>query len=767
MAFSKPVYWTPSLSPNAEQFYPSQDVCRYCNHLRFCKDFDQLHIKESRHGPRTEISGTAYKYTISIHTYHLLTDVADPEHGRRPRDCRYCAFVYDALSLFFVDSAWNWKDDAMSNADLMIHIDVEKGEPMLLRCNDAFRCWHSFTSLRSVVEIYCLDRSALKDSDLPCMSLTLPEPAGTPEDLACEKSFCKLYGTCAADVGLSSQSYYVPNKILYLDGYTQEVVLWEKWSELPGLLDIGQRVDYATLCHGWLPTDPRLPRLLKANIDEWRKGVSFIYLPPAILDAVRVCVLNGITLLWVDSLCIVQDDECDLQRQLPVVGHYFRDSILTIAAASASSADDRFLSPPRQDWITKQIEFEASSGARATITLRRKYSRPMSLSEPVDSASARANLVRGSFRRAGQLYRRDWCFQQLMLATRTLHFTSAGVMYECKHHDCTRESVNRYRRTDVFTTAAEPVLVGKQNASWLSAIQEYASLVPSGGRDRLTAVAGLAACSELAMLDRYVAGLWKSNLLIGLLWEVRLRPGQKAVRRITFPRHASGAPSFSWASVNSGVEWEYHYEHYFRPIAKVVEVSRTPRNCNPYLPSSGAFVRLNGPLKPCTVGQAMTRDGRGRRHIAYVRNVNKGAKPIRHPFVGDGPLVRSQGTNAVREILRRNRRPKENLPRWSKKCPDVVRAYPRHGRSHLARYGHRDRRITPGRTLPTTKAFILGIGTQGRHVKAASRMLHNTVDGLVLTRSTKAPNSYKRIGCIKNLPIEIFQPLKHQEVILI
>jgi len=52
--------------------------------------------------------------------------------------------------------------------------------------------------------------------------------------------------------------------------------------------------------------------------------------------------------LWVDALCIIQDDAVDKVSQLKYMGSNYKNATLTIAAASADTVHDGFLS----DWPT-------------------------------------------------------------------------------------------------------------------------------------------------------------------------------------------------------------------------------------------------------------------------------------------------------------------------------------------------------------------------------------------------------------------------------
>jgi hypothetical protein len=60
-------------------------------------------------------------------------------------------------------------------------------------------------------------------------------------------------------------------------------------------------------------------------------------------DAVLACRAINIQWLWVDVLCIIQDDPVDKFQEIAQMGNIFRSAILTLVAATASRSDEGFL----------------------------------------------------------------------------------------------------------------------------------------------------------------------------------------------------------------------------------------------------------------------------------------------------------------------------------------------------------------------------------------------------------------------------------------
>jgi hypothetical protein len=101
--------------------------------------------------------------------------------------------------------------------------------------------------------------------------------------------------------------------------------------------------EYLTLSYVWGQKDiaAEMPTLTVSNIEALQKlqALSRIVLPATIDDALYTCIKLGRQYLWVDSLCIVQDDEHDVKEQLGRMGDIYSGSFLTLIAAWGDHAD--------------------------------------------------------------------------------------------------------------------------------------------------------------------------------------------------------------------------------------------------------------------------------------------------------------------------------------------------------------------------------------------------------------------------------------------
>ncbi|KAL9488301.1 hypothetical protein ACSS6W_000578 [Trichoderma asperelloides] len=765
-------------------------TCFFCNHLQFDPNFEALHVRQSISSQRTRIEGDPDDYFVTIPTRFLLRDGWEPRNDQELRDCRYCQFLHDALNLFFLEPSMNWIKDATGSWDGLLLVHIRTGFPLVLQCQNVIEFNKLWIHPRADIEVFCHDRSALSICDFPSMYLELPETEDMLEDQECEDFMNFNMRNCGGAPDRMDDCYVTPNRLLHINWYAQEIKLQQLPPGPPGAPGAPEMMEYATLSHCWSETDPNFPRLLKSNMRDWLGGICLDDLPQAIQDAAQVAYTNKVHYLWIESLCVIQDDEVDRVLQKPCVGAYFRDSVITIVAASSASPNDSFLYPRREDWITKQIEFTAPSGGTATITLRRRYSRQTSPLDATDESSYKSQLK--SFRRTGPLYRQQRCYQEALLGTRVISFTSAAITVNCRRHNqCTGDFTSRYKRNNVFgglvCAYEDPALhkkylakysrtnvfdgmlyTGKgreDTAMWLQAVMQYTARdMTVHPKDKLSGIAGLASMTSMAQKFQYFAGLWTSNLHEGLLWEVRLRPGQTSATRITFSFKKQKAPTFSWASVDAGVHYTEPWNGFFMPDATIVQACSMSKPHDPFGDVDGGYIKLEGRLIRCEVSQTLSGIGaKGKLSVAHFDMEEKEEglntpKTKRVSFVADGSLVMVKNRKAIRGLSRKRKKACSNFAsRKINKRKLKSERIPWRNVTFLTRnhYEFRKKSLKHDQKKIIGAAYVLCLGWRGVYNYDIDRHEHHNFEGLVLTPSLRYPGAFERIGCIRNVPAAI------------
>jgi hypothetical protein len=69
-------------------------------------------------------------------------------------------------------------------------------------------------------------------------------------------------------------------------------------------------------------------------------------LPAVFSDAIQVCRRLAIPYLWIDALCIIQDDDNDWEIEATKMATIYGLSAVTLSATMASNASSGFLNGP-------------------------------------------------------------------------------------------------------------------------------------------------------------------------------------------------------------------------------------------------------------------------------------------------------------------------------------------------------------------------------------------------------------------------------------
>ncbi|KAF2399724.1 HET-domain-containing protein, partial [Trichodelitschia bisporula] len=279
----------------------------------------------------------------------------------------------------------------------------------------------------------------------------------------------------------------------------------------------GETGKYIALSHCWGKGKPL--RLMKASFESFRNKILLADLPALFRDAVLLTRQLGVSYLWIDSLCIVQDDPSDWERESALMCNLYANAYVTIALSS-------LLGIPDTDYDARPLDYTQEE-------------RFVGCTAPWEN----------SF-----LISRGWVLQERLISQRTLHYTEAGLIWECATAmfcEClgpvSQEPFERSWKEE------EPKGLEGSLELWAHLVQWYTGLALTYESDRLIALAGLAARFEKQTDSRYICGVWLDRSLFHLAnqWDTKMAkwcpPG--AVERNT---ETCTSPSWSWASI-SGV----------------------------------------------------------------------------------------------------------------------------------------------------------------------------------------------------------------------
>ncbi|KAG4267588.1 hypothetical protein FPRO04_12743 [Fusarium proliferatum] len=324
----------------------------------------------------------------------------------------------------------------------------------------------------------------------------------------------------------------------------------------------GSRGTYCALSHCWGPQGKHPLRTTKANLEEHVANIPWSSVPRTFRDAIELIRGLGIKYLWIDSLCIIQDDDSDWNCEARKMASVYQRAALVIAAAGANdSTEGLFISKrPKPEYFS--LPNTSSDG------------------HVVSTYVAEAPHDTTEWGIGGPLEERGWVFQEWYLGRRRVFFTSEGIKWKC--------------REDEMNERAVWVHLGMiESTSWTNCLKTYSGKKLTIPTDRTKALLGVATEFGKRREDSFREDLstWEDGLANQLLW-----------RQIEEPHDRIGLPSWCWAAtggekfwllLNTGVDMG---EAVFGGIPQMVKLTKTQS-----LSATGHLIRvMTGPrLENC------------------------------------------------------------------------------------------------------------------------------------------------------------------------
>lgn len=564
----------------------------------------------------------------------------DKQTGVPFRDCRYCRLLCDVFDAFYIDEWMSWVTETHNAMPVSFGLMIRQGAPLVVT-TIGFVHDKYWKDARSDVEIY-LDPTVIPSTVPSTLSPAMPGfPAIGPANVRqtdtrseiCLSFIKDSVRQCYTEHGAcrSMSEAFVPTRLLYVGGGNAALRLCETttWQEQP---------PYVALSHCWGGSKPL--SLLKARLEEFKKRINVADLPNTFKDAIIVTQELQLPYLWIDSLCIIQDDTTDWEQEAARMADVYSKAFVVVTGSSSPNPETPFLGPREDEWLTKTFNFPVAPGVNVPVKARKRAV----LAAPLDQGLLEPPFTTswGTLKRVGPLYNRGWCFQEAYLATRNLHFTPGSLIFECKTHRRGEDQLPPYPST-------APGTLGHPDPAdqWRMLVKSFTSRQLTFGGDKLPAISGAAVTMPQAQHGRYLAGLWADTLLLDLMWQVMpwfVLAGQHS-ESLAYNDKEGGPPTWSWASMRWGVVWTKLKIP--QPVARVLDVQVTVEGVNPYGKVSGGVIKLQGRLRRCR----LKFDSR-LEHDAYYTLENGSTSKPQH-YRTDGPLSREMvpgpyGANARR-----------------------------------------------------------------------------------------------------------------------
>lgn len=319
------------------------------------------------------------------------------------------------------------------------------------------------------------------------------------------------------------------------------------------LQNTAKSLRYLTLSHCWGKNPAAKPiELLRSNLHGLEKSVMIDAAHKTFIQAINLTKALGFDYIWIDSLCIIQDDSEDKQQEISRMHLIYRGADANLVADAANDGSEGlFKKPAFRDQI-----------ALATVRPRWRTN------DSPGSPWVVVGRYQDSVYHNGTTARRAWCVQERLLARRLIQFTKEQVLWQCRRTKACQifpfgvpanypgepEPGADLDLPSVVERIGSELIEADEN-TWNSTCQwaqfvklfTVARLTEVG--DRLRAMAGVVGqiCDRHPELKgQYVGGLWKCYLPQAMLWKKRQSESSLAPR--------DRAPSWSWTGLECAID---------------------------------------------------------------------------------------------------------------------------------------------------------------------------------------------------------------------
>ena len=220
---------------------------------------------------------------------------------------------------------------------------------------------------------------------------------GSPTDAKCFNLARTWINQCTTHVGCRDTTSVILHK---------RVITTLEDPTLPSRLHIANNDSgqYVILSHCWGKTG--LAKLKNPLVAKFQDGIDLKLLPKSFRDAINITRHLGFQYLWIDALCIIQDNAEDWEQEAAKMTSYYGQSMLIISATAAEDSSKGILT-------NREVIYLPVMGKQMKYCLRQRLLRwTYDITHPV-------------------LHIRGWAFQERMFAPRILHYTRRQMIWEC------------------------------------------------------------------------------------------------------------------------------------------------------------------------------------------------------------------------------------------------------------------------------------------------------------------------------------------------
>ncbi|KAF8878811.1 heterokaryon incompatibility protein-domain-containing protein [Gymnopilus junonius] len=307
----------------------------------------------------------------------------------------------------------------------------------------------------------------------------------------------------------------------------------------------GNDTKYVALSYLWGRIDPNsILTLCLSNLSELETlgGLllphNYYKIPITIRDAMHIVRELRYRFLWVDSLCIIQDDVKTKMLAIPNIGEVFGKAHLTIIAGSGNSANVGLPGVQPASRGTSQAIEEIHPGLR--LCFRPRYQ------DHIEGAA---------------YFHRAWQFQEQKYAKRTLIFIGGQVVFKCMRAEWREDVVVEHRHSRYCRIERLGSWDPDDIEQYEQAMKSYSSRVLTRDSDIYHAFAAMIRHFQVQLKVDLCHGIPVAYFDWFILW-TSLSPGTRR----------SNTPSWSWFGWRgeSFPNISYWYDHSIKRIRKAL-----------------------------------------------------------------------------------------------------------------------------------------------------------------------------------------------------
>jgi hypothetical protein len=397
----------------------------------------------------------------------------------------------------------------------------------------------------------------------------------------------RLLESCTKSCHPWELSSFIPTRLIDVGKDLSTVPRLVLSSDIPRCED----AKYAALSYCWGTAEDAKAQFKteRESLGQRCKGLPYEMMTSAIKDAVALTRAIGLRYVWVDALCIIQDDTDDWLRESSQMNLVYRHAFVTFCGLNSDSCHETLLQRAPTIRVSFQSTIRQNINGYYLIRLR---------------PSSGAWLDRTELDYVCKWRGRAWTFQEVEMSTRLLLFGSSKMHFECgasiwsEGEDNTTTRPNRKILDQITKINQGDIPASTLYDSWLHMVHSYCGRLLTLEKDRLPAISGLARIIWETLGDQYLAGVWQGDLLRGLCWLSGSTSASRGFQNYlqTIQKRDYIAPSWSWASNTNSSSISVHTGHQHVPESTVVNVDVKTESQNPFGQVFGGFLQICGKL---------------------------------------------------------------------------------------------------------------------------------------------------------------------------